>query len=167
MAVPSIMSVVPIKGTADDLKPIASVSNEDAARRRGGIKIIGVGTNYIKTHLFDSLRFVKPDPEQFVPNACHFPEYTLDYFRGLCSEERLITDTGKVHFQKKGNIRNEPLDCRVYAVAASIMCGIDRFQEQHWRHLESKVTMEAPVLPTMPKSASLPAPSRRVRGSFL
>jgi len=166
MTVPSMRCVVPIKGTADDLKVIASVSNEDAARKRAGIKIVGIGTIAVKTHLFDSLRFVKPDPNEAVPNAAHFPKYSIEYFRGLCSEERIVTDAGKVHFQKKGSQRNEPLDCRVYAIAAATMCGIDRFQEHHWRHLESMVNTTSLVLPDLRHQPSAQQPQRRIVGRF-
>jgi phage terminase large subunit GpA-like protein len=166
MNVSSMRCVVAIKGTADDLKVIASVSAEDVARRRGGIKIVGIGTNFVKTHLFDSLRFVKPDAKEAVPNAAHFPKYSLDYFKGLCSEERTVTDAGKVHFAKKGSQRNEPLDCRVYAIAAAVMCGVDRFQEQHWRHLESLVGQVSPVLPQQGNYQPQQRPQRRVVGRF-
>lgn len=56
----------------------------------------------------------------------HFPmEYSLEYFRQLTSEEKVVRWTGgqpTVRFQKKKDGgtggRNEPLDCRVYAYAA-------------------------------------------------
>lgn len=167
MRVHSMRSVVPIKGTADDLKVISSISNEDAARKRRGIKIVGVGTVAVKTQLFDSLRFVKPDPTQPVPNACHFPEYALDYFRGICSEERVITDGGKIHFEKKNNFRNEPLDCRTYAIAAATICGLDKLTEAHWQDLERRLAITPVVLPSQSVMPVPQAPQRRTIGRFI
>lgn len=167
MRVHSMRSVVPIKGTADSLKVVSSVSNEDAARKRRGIKIVGIGTVAVKTALFDSLRFVKPDMEDAVPNACHFPDYSIDWFRGVCSEQRIVTEGGKVHFEKKNSFRNEPLDCRVYAIAASVICGIDRFTEAHWQELEARVKVsERPLLPGTAPRPLTPQPQRRIVGRF-
>lgn len=57
---------------------------------------------------------------------CHFPAeyekgYTIDYFKGLTSESmvaKLVNGIPKVGWVKKVGARNEPLDCRNYALAA-------------------------------------------------
>jgi phage terminase large subunit GpA-like protein len=55
----------------------------------------------------------------------HFPlSYSREYFSGLTSEEKVVTwksGTPRVEWKKRKGIdkaRNEPLDCRVYALAA-------------------------------------------------
>lgn len=61
------------------------------------------------------------------PNYCHFPRkiekgYTQEYFRGLTSEKRVTRysrGVPTVRWEKRSSsVRNEPLDCRVYAIAA-------------------------------------------------
>ncbi len=58
---------------------------------------------------------------------CHFPVdghagYTPDILKGFISEQKIRepTKTGAYRYvwKKKGGVRNEPLDCRVYAIAA-------------------------------------------------
>jgi phage terminase large subunit GpA-like protein len=141
ISVPSHRSVVPVKGNDDDLKIIAGVSKEDAARKRQGVRIVSVGTTRCKTEIFDNLRYVKPDPDgKPVANCWHFPKVERTYFEGLCSERRVVkANTGEVVWQKI-NPRNEPLDLAVYARAAASMVGVDRFKDHHWAGLESRLT---------------------------
>lgn len=57
---------------------------------------------------------------------CYFPlekdrNYTDDYFKGLTSEVKTtiyVKGKPKIQWVKKSGVRNEPLDCRVYATAA-------------------------------------------------
>lgn len=57
---------------------------------------------------------------------CHFSNekwrnYDKDYFKGLCSEKRMIKmhkGKPKIEWIKKSGVRNEPLDLRNYATAA-------------------------------------------------
>tara|TARA_Y100001001_G_scaffold59284_1_gene56110 strand:- start:18140 stop:19987 length:1848 start_codon:yes stop_codon:yes gene_type:complete len=62
--------------------------------------------------------------EEAGPGYCHFPRgdfgYTEEYFKGLLSEKRKIVIRGglkKIEWEKIHE-RNEPLDCRKYAVGA-------------------------------------------------
>jgi phage terminase large subunit GpA-like protein len=132
----AVRSVVPIKGTDEDLKIIAGISKEDAARKRQNVRIVSVGTHAVKQELFDSLRSIKPEIDTAIPGACHFPQYDREYFAGLCGEQR-IQRGDRVVWEKKNNIRNEPLDCRVYARAAASMVGLDKFTDSHWTKLEA------------------------------
>jgi phage terminase large subunit GpA-like protein len=59
--------------------------------------------------------------------------YDLEYFKGLLSEKRI---NGKWIAPQKGDTHNEPLDCRVYAMAAAnyymnryYLTGLDREDE--------------------------------------
>jgi len=60
------------------------------------------------------------------PGACHFPVgRDLEYFRQLGSERIVRSYTRGVavrRWQKDPSVRNEALDCRVYAYAA--LCGL-------------------------------------------
>jgi phage terminase large subunit GpA-like protein len=58
------------------------------------------------------------------PCYCHFPQYGENYFRGLTAEDWI---PAKRQWKKRFE-RNEPLDCRVYARAASVVVGLDRLK---------------------------------------
>jgi len=87
-----------------------------------GIRLFIIGTDTLKDTLFDRLKLT-----EFGPGYCHFPDhpaYTEDegeYFKGLTAEERVNKFERGVllgsHYRKTRS-RNEPLDLRVYAMAA-------------------------------------------------
>jgi phage terminase large subunit GpA-like protein len=137
-------SVVAVKGTDDPDRIIVGHSKEDAAKTRQDVSIVRVGTHYVKNELMNNLRHVLPDGDTPVANCCHFPDYTFDYFQGLCSERRVVKGA-KTVWEKKNNVRNEPLDCRVYARAAAYMCNLDKFTAAQWDKLEAKVGMQKPA----------------------
>lgn len=138
-------SVCPTKGSSTEhLKLLAAVSKEDAARRRQGVRIVSIGTSFAKQELFDNLRLPKPVKGQAMPGYCHNPQYHEDYFRGLCSEKRIVHEDDKVTYEKVFP-RNEPLDCKVGNRAMAAVFGIDRFGEQHWSTLEKQMGITAPV----------------------
>jgi len=60
--------------------------------------------------------------EQEKAGYCHFPiDYDEGYFEGLTSEvkvTKMIKGRPKTEWQLKKGVRNEPLDCRVYNIAA-------------------------------------------------
>jgi phage terminase large subunit GpA-like protein len=67
----------------------------------------------------------------------HFPEYNTEYFKQLTAEQ-LVTRIAKGYPKRiwqKTRDRNEALDCRVYARAAAIALGIDRWSESRWEQL--------------------------------
>lgn len=151
-AVVAIRSVVPIKGSDDALRVISSVSNENAARKRQGIRIVGIGTHCVKQELYDLLRHVKPKIDgAAVPGCYHFPEYERSYFEGLCSEKRVIRQNGTdVAWEKVGGKRNEPLDLKVYNRGAAAIFGIDRMREDQWVAFEEAlkpINLETPPAP--------------------
>ena len=60
--------------------------------------------------------------------------------------------------------RNEALDCRVYARAAAAICGLDRFEERHWRRMEAALARSADgeEQESVSRAASVRPPARRV-----
>jgi phage terminase large subunit GpA-like protein len=180
MRVRAMRSVVPIRGNDDELKIISGISSENAARKRQNVRIVSLGTHCIKSELYDILRNVRPNGDEGVANCIHFPVYNLDYFKGLCSEHRVVKANGSHDWQKKPNARNEPLDLAVYNRGAASLCGIERFQEQHWLQMEVGLHKNKvqPATPTEPPPTPLPTrtpvvppavhrPQRRVIGRFL
>ena len=51
---------------------------------------------------------------------------------------------------KKTRERNEALDCRIYARAASISYGIEQFTETKWKNLEKALISEKSETVTIP-----------------
>ncbi|MEP6962557.1 MAG: terminase gpA endonuclease subunit, partial [Acidobacteriota bacterium] len=128
-------TVVPIKGNEDDLRILSGISREDAARKRQNIRIVSIGTHCVKQELYDLLRDVGPSEDGSpVPRCHHFPlEYGKDYFEGLCAEIRIVKANGEIEWKRKPNVRNEPLDLKVYNRGAATIFGIDRFGRKQWQ----------------------------------
>ncbi len=89
-------------------------------RRKIPLFILGVST--LKGMLFSRLQAEKGEP-----GYCHFPKdsksgYDSVYFKGLLSERMIMkrrSGRDTIDWEKKPGIkRNEPLDCRVYAMGA-------------------------------------------------
>ncbi len=81
---------------------------------------------------------------------CHFPEYDAGYFKQLAVEQlvtKVINGYPKREWQKIHE-RNEALDCHIYARAASIALGVDRFTDKQWQRLAGDdLSLKAPVNP--------------------
>ena len=100
-------------------KPSKVVINGDS-KRMAWLYVLGVDAG--KAIIMSNLRAETPGP-----SFCHFPKdeergYDLNYFNGLLSEKLVLskTKTGNRWTWEKipGHQRNEPLDCRNYAIAA-------------------------------------------------
>jgi phage terminase large subunit GpA-like protein len=108
----------------------------------------------------------------------HFPEYNTEYFKQLTGEQlvaKIVKGYPKREWQKTRD-RNEALDCRVYARAASIAIGIDRWSESRWEQLIGNATEgyrpERPqqtenAAPIVNKSVVAPTRPRIIRSSML
>jgi phage terminase large subunit GpA-like protein len=77
-----------------------------------------VGVDGLKQTLMARLR----SPETSGPTVCHFPKgRDRFWFEGLVSERAIRTyraGVPKIEWKRDPGVRNEPLDCRVYAMAA-------------------------------------------------
>lgn len=91
-------------------------------RNRRKIPLFTLGVSTIKGVLFSRLQAQKGEA-----GYCHFPDdertgYDGIYFKGLLSERMVISRKNgqdKLTWEKKPGVRrNEPLDCRVYAMGA-------------------------------------------------
>lgn len=79
--------------------------------------LFGVGVDTAKGRIYARLGVTDPGP-----GYCHFPDrYDEEHFRQLTAE-KVVTQYYKGFprrvWVKKSEQRNEPLDCRVYAIAA-------------------------------------------------
>ena len=101
------------KGVPGEGKPV--IGNPTTSNL-GKIPLFPVGTFTAKDLVMGRLKLADPGP-----GYCHFPKrYRPEFFKGLTSEEvRVKYLKGFPHREfHKTYVRNEPLDCRVLAVAA-------------------------------------------------
>jgi phage terminase large subunit GpA-like protein len=147
----SASRVMAIKGSQRLTTPLGRPSQVDldtgGHRVEGGATLWNIGVDVLKDELYSWLVQPIPDEGMEPPRGwCSWPEYGQEYFKGLASEERQIR--GNRLMWVKCYDRNEPLDCRIYARAASIALGIDRWSEARWERelqdiLDSTVSADA------------------------
>lgn len=102
-----------VKGGSVAGKPLVS---KPSRTNKGRVLLYSVGTEAAKDLIYARLRIAEEGP-----GYCHFPmKYDREYCKGLCSERKAKTiSKGVVRYQwKQARDRNEPLDVRVYALAA-------------------------------------------------
>lgn len=164
-------NVLAVKGSSSRGKAVLSKPTEIDLTWRGqkiprGVKLWLVGTDIAKGVIYGRLRQAQPGP-----GFVHLPKLlaTTDEFEQLTAE-RLVTKYVKgqprMEWVKPNGKRNEALDCAVYAYAAAIWAGMDRWTEVQWQRLEDKV---APVVRDLfgapeqaapaPTPATVPAPA--------
>lgn len=132
--------IYPIKGREGQATPIGHPRFVDVKRNgkviKRGLKLWNIAVDLLKSELYGFLKLDKgvdgaPDPAGY----CYFPEYSTEYFKQLTAE-KVIIKIDKRNYQKqewqKIRDRNEALDCRVYARAAAIILGIERFKDDHY-----------------------------------
>lgn len=144
-----ITKVIPIKGVDSQSVLIGQPKAVDVTIRgrkmSKGLKMFPIGVNLIKSETYGFLKMPSPDEGEEEPHGyCHFPEYSEDYFLQLTAEEmvvRIVKGYKRYEWQKIRD-RNEVLDCHVYSRAAAAACGIDRFKDTHWVHLEKELGIE-------------------------
>ena len=89
---------------------------------------------------------MKRNEDGSIPHGyLHFPEYNTEYFKQLTAEQlvtKIVKGYPKREWQKTRD-RNEALDCRIYARAAAIALGIDRWTDAKWEQIaETKEKVE-------------------------
>jgi phage terminase large subunit GpA-like protein len=124
-------------------------------------KMWPVGVSNIKHELYSWLMLDGAgDDGKYLPGYCHYPQYDMEYFKSLCSEQlmkRLVN--GRTTFRwTKIHERNEALDCRVYARAGAAMFGIDRFKQVDWDQLDG--VYEVPTVPKAPEIEGVKPPQQ-------
>lgn len=114
--------VYALKGEAGRGKPLASRPSKNNS---GKVRLYRIGTETAKDMIQGHLNQKEPGP-----GYCHFPNnYGKYYFDGLLSEKKVpVFKNGQrssTWRPIKAGIRNEPLDCRVYALAVLDVIGVD------------------------------------------
>lgn len=136
--------VVPIKGQESlqqFFAPPRAVDTVKHGKKIGKQKVWHVGVSYIKGETYGFFRQDKNINEETgkisIPEGyCFFPKRDPHYFRGITAEALQMQRSKKgyvKHVWVKKYDRNEPLDCRVYARAASAIIGIDNWKSERWK----------------------------------
>jgi phage terminase large subunit GpA-like protein len=145
-----------IKGSDRGILPVGPPSpvdvTEGGKKIKAGLKIRMINVSFFKSELYSYLKLRAPTEEEqagglsYPPGYCHFPSgqnYGDEHFKQLCAEQlvpRRNRRTGRIKNEwQQTRARNEVLDARVYARAASWDLGLDRMQDKHWEKLEAQL----------------------------
>lgn len=145
-----------VKGIDSGVTPLGLPTRVDlninGKKMRRGAKVWAVGTSILKSELYQYLRLTRNEDESYPAGYCHFPKYDSEYFKQLTAEQlvtKVVRGYQKREWQKTRE-RNEALDCRIYARAASISYGIEQFTETKWKNLEKALISEKSETVTIP-----------------
>ena len=147
--------VFAIKGMAGGGRPVwPKTSNRSNV---GKVNLFAIGVDAAKQQIYSQLKLRTPGP-----GFCHFPKGRDDqYFAGLASEvvrTRYHKGFPVREWIRRSGVRNEPLDCRVYAYAA--LCSLN----VQWRRLAVRrqkaaaEPQETAAEPQLPTAVERPAP---------
>ncbi|WP_311276158.1 phage terminase large subunit family protein [Methylobacterium sp. WCS2018Hpa-22] len=116
--------VYAIKGIGGPGRPIWPPKGTKNAAKKVTVFVLGVDQA-------KDLHYKRLSKKEPGPGYCHFPDrdpYQKPYFDGLTAEKAVLKVDRRGFTTKewvKDRVRNEPLDCRVYAIAARLSLGID------------------------------------------
>lgn len=131
-----------VKGETRESMPVKSRAAMQDVNQKGrvikrGVKLWHVGTDTAKDLFFGRLQVEKPGP-----GYVHFShELPDEFYSELTAEARVVVKTarGEVYRWSKLRLRNEALDCTVYAIFASHMLDVHKFTEAMWGRYELAV----------------------------
>lgn len=167
------------KGVGGEGRPLIGRPSKN---NKGKIKLFALGVDTAKELIYARLKIKEQGP-----GYCHFPKrYDEEYFRQITAEKvitRYHRGFAKRVWEKKGRmIRNEALDCRVYALAAFALLGTninklaDRIERRMRRDQpepedqQPEVVESEPMVPDpspVPPARRKPRPGRKGRGGFV
>lgn len=153
--------VLAIKGDARGAAALGLPRAVDVTRtgKARGVKVWPVSPSPLKEQLYRWLNLARGlDGETPPAGYVHLPTWAGDdELRQLTAEEQMppAKRKGGPEWNLLPGRRNEALDCRVYAHAAAIHFGMERFTPQQWDELEGSLTAELPLAPRQrPKAES-------------
>ena len=129
-----------VKGDSIDGKPVKGKSSLQDVNVRGkivprGVRLWHVGTDTAKDLLHGRFKVQKPGP-----GYVHLSkELSADFFRQITAESRVPVRTHsgeRYRWVKPNGVRNEKLDCTVYAIFAAHAMDLHRYTDRMWQRLE-------------------------------
>jgi len=157
----AVRTVVPIKGGHDWQRAIEGFSSIEGARKRDGLRILTLGTPYLKQEVYNALRLPAGD----TPYYWHYPNYAEWWFQGLTAESVVTNSAGNRSWVWDKRFRNEPLDLGAYNLAMAELCEIGRFQESDWAELERRVATSTATASTAAQRQAPAVAHREARDS--
>lgn len=114
--------VFAIKGVGGQGRPIVSKPTRNNA---AGVRLFAIGVDTAKERIYSRLKITEPGA-----GYCHFPADRDDAFFAMLTAEKMVIRYFKGQQIRKWepknpHQRNEALDCRVYAIAALEILGVD------------------------------------------
>jgi phage terminase large subunit GpA-like protein len=145
---------VPTKGGHSWSKIVEMVSGTDAAKKRGGLRIVTLGVSAIKKEFNHQLGSQRPEPGEAYPTGyCHYAYKDIAFYQGLCSESFVVRG-GKPQWVRDPRFRNEPLDLEVgNRGVAQLYLDLTRANESKLAALEADIRAQVEAL-----KAGRPAP---------
>ena len=164
----SARQVMAIKGNPTSSVVIGSpspVTVSATGRKVASGKVWPIGINILKGQLYGYLRLDRPeDGTEFPAGYCHFPQHGEEYFKQLTAEQLITTKNKRgypVREWVKTRTQNEALDCRVYALAAAIAAGVERWQPERWANMAKRLGVQAETSETEMASQRAPEGCRK------
>jgi phage terminase large subunit GpA-like protein len=170
--------VFAVKGHATRGRPVIGPPSYVDINCRGektprGAQLWLVGTDTAKDLIHGRLRVRRPGP-----GYVHFSDELPDeYYEQLTAEKRITRHVkGRIvlEWTKRPGDRNEALDLEVYALAAAMRLGLNRWRAGRWQQEKARLIVakppeSAPIPPGIePEAAkSAPVPRARPRGGFV
>lgn len=157
---------VPTKGGHSWTKLIETVSGSDAAKKRGGLRIVTLGVSMIKREFNHQLSLPRPaEGDSYPVGYCHYAYKDIAFYQGLCSESFVIRG-GKPTWVPDKRFRNEPLDVEVgNRGVAQLVIDLTRPNESRYAAFEADIKAQVEALKTGVVQVQ-PMPRREVRGRF-
>jgi len=152
----SAQRVMAIKGTSRVSSLLGAPSLIEVGpmgqRVKYGLRLWPINASLAKEELYRWLKNAAPDltkGEAWPKGYCHIPRYSKEYFEQLTAEHLITKTVGGLRktFWEKRRDRNEALDCRIYARAASVSLRIDAWAAAKWDELEAALLAKVPVAP--------------------
>lgn len=149
--------VYAVKGVAGPGRPVWPKRASKGAS--GKARLYAVGVDGAKDQIFAHLKLATAGP-----GYCHFPAGRDErYFAGLASEvveTRYYKGFPTREYKRRPGVRNEPLDCRVYAYAALCSAGAISWALLAKRKAESDATPKREAEHAKPVEVEAPAQVR-------
>lgn len=173
--------VIAIKGQ-DALRQAIGLPSKTELRRNGaklgGLKVWPVGSSYLKGETYGWLKLEQPTEESgeaYPSGFVHLPKHVAsDEFCKQISAEQLIARATKSGFRRmewvKQRERNEALDCRVYARAATAAMGMDTWSVGRWDRMAEALQVAPEPVPAAAApipAKTAPPPARGAGGGFI
>ncbi len=112
-----------------------------------GVKLYILGVDVIKQTLLSRCRIAAPGPKYLhVPQDVP-PHWCQEFAGSEVMVRKKQRATWRYSWEPVPGVRNEPLDCAVYAYAAADFCGLSRYNKSHWSKIRNQLTVAKPLQP--------------------